>query len=89
MYLELQSTNKDYHKKGNEAVYQIVFASPPKVIVKEEYLIYDNVSMISSIGGTMGLCIGFSFYNLANLLKNWLEIGIDWVKAKIAGRSQK
>ena len=70
-------------QKSNEAIYQVVFSSPPKVSVKEEYLIYDSVSMISSIGGTMGLCIGFSFYNLTNLMKNWFEIGFDWVKGKI------
>ena len=36
----------------------------------EEYLIFDSVAMIGSIGGTLGLCIGFSFTNvLAMLLK--------------------
>ena len=40
--------------------------------VEEEYLIKDFVGMIGSIGGTLGLCIGFSFlggtsYLLSNL----------------------
>ena len=34
---------------------------PPRTTVREEYLIYDMVALISAIGGTMGLCIGFSF----------------------------
>ena len=47
----------------DQIVYDIVFATPVKVNVKEEYLIYDGVAMISAIGGTLGLCIGFSFYS--------------------------
>ena len=30
-------------------------------ILYEEYLIYDNIHLIGSIGGTLGMCIGFSF----------------------------
>ena len=29
--------------------------------VHEEYLVYDLISMIGSVGGTLGMCIGFSF----------------------------
>ena len=39
--------------------------NPYETLVKEEYLIYDLVSMISAIGGTLGLCIGFSFKECA------------------------
>ena len=73
-------TNRFVDQKSNEAIYQVVFSSPPKVSVKEEYLIYDSVAMVSSIGGTMGLCIGFSFYNLTSFVKGWLEIAIRWTK---------
>ena len=41
--------------------------------VKEEYLIYDMVSMISAIGGTMGLCVGFSFRECIDILLDYLE----------------
>ena len=44
------------------------FGNPAKVNVLEEYLIYDFITMIGSIGGTLGLCIGFSFSNLFNSL---------------------
>ena len=33
-------------------------------MVNEEYLIYDTITMISSVGGTLGMCIGFSFTNI-------------------------
>ena len=45
----------------NQVKFGIQFVNPPRVSVKEEYIIYDSVAMISAIGGTMGLCIGFSF----------------------------
>ena len=41
------------------------FMDPPRVRVMEEYLIFDLVAMISSVGGTMGLCIGISFKEVA------------------------
>ena len=43
------------------------------VTVKEEYVIYDAVAMISAIGGTMGLCIGFSFSDFSSLLIRCIE----------------
>ena len=47
--------------------------APPLMTVKEEYVIYDAVAMISAIGGTMGLCIGFSFSDCSSLLIRCLE----------------
>ena len=56
----------------------MIFANgEPKVHVKEEYLIYDGVAMISAIGGTLGLCIGFSFYDLGAKLVVWLHLGTN------------
>ena len=34
---------------------------PEKILVFEEYLVFDAFGMIGSIGGALGLCIGFSF----------------------------
>ena len=48
----------------NMAIFDLEFVQPPTINVREEYLIYDTVAMISAIGGTMGLCIGISFYNI-------------------------
>ena len=51
-------------------------SNPPRVEVKEEYLVYDLVSMIGSIGGTMGVCIGLTY----NVL---LRIGEGLSKIKV------
>ena len=39
----------------------------------EEYLIYDTINTIGSIGGTLGMCIGFSFSGLISSLINILQ----------------
>ena len=54
--------------------------------VKEEYLIYDYVGLISSVGGTLGICVGFSFYNVSSRIVGWLGLGIKIVTKK---RQQK
>ena len=78
----------DYEIKENlyknetekEAHFELKRSHPAKVHVKEEYLIYDTVALVSSIGGTLGLCIGISFYNLYTILKDWAMKGIDHMK---------
>ena len=44
-----------------------------KMNVYEEYLIYDVKGMVGSIGGTLGLFIGFSFYNVIGYLIGFLR----------------
>ena len=41
--------------------------------VHEEYLIYDEVGMIGSVGGTFGMFIGFSFANIVSQILNLIE----------------
>ena len=53
-------------------MYQVVFVAPQMVQVKEEYFIYDWIAMVSATGGTMGLCIGLSFYSIGSATLNWL-----------------
>ena len=44
--------------------------------VYEEYLIYDATSMIGSVGGTLGMCIGFSFTGVTSFLSRFLHNSI-------------
>ena len=64
----------------NQAKFKVKFMSPARVKVKQEYLIYDAVSMISAIGGTLGLCIGFSFREVSGLVLGYLEVGINRIQ---------
>ena len=49
------------------------FDSPQSVTVHEEYFIYNSISMIASVGGTLGMCIGFSFTNTVSCLISLAE----------------
>ena len=59
------------------------FAPPKTTILYEEYLIYDTIGLIGSVGGTLGMFIGFSFSNaLETLLNNMYSL-----KTKITQKS--
>ena len=66
----------------NQVKVKFICAHPSKVEVKEEYIIYDSIAFIGSVGGTLGLCIGFSFYTLTEALIDWLEIGIGQIRQR-------
>ena len=40
------------------------FSRPFSMTVNEEYIIYDLIGVIGSAGGTLGMFIGFTFYDL-------------------------
>ena len=49
------------------------FANPRSVKVHEEYLIYDRIGLIGSVGGTLGIFIGFSFTGVVTCFINFLK----------------
>ena len=49
------------------------FAPPYKVNISEQYLIYDFIGLVGSVGGTLGLFIGFSFYDIISRFCNKLR----------------
>ena len=55
------------------------FEDDQDTIVYEEYLIYDTINMIGSLGGTLGIFIGFSFSNVLNVIISWIQ---SWFIAK-------
>ena len=78
-----EHADKKDSEERNQANFRMIFANrEAKVQVKEEYLIYDGVAMISAIGGTLGLCIGFSFYDLSSKLMFWLEVGTSFKRVR-------
>ena len=49
------------------------FANPQSVKVYEEYLIYDRIGLIGTIGGTLGMFIGFSFTGVVTCFIKFLK----------------
>ena len=65
---------QDFEQKFRDVTHEYYFAyqfsRPLYMATYKEYLIYDAIGMIGSVGGTLGLCIGFSFTNVASYLTN-------------------
>ena len=58
---------------NSNTIYEIVYRIPNKnMYVSEEYLIYDEINVIGSVGGTLGMFIGFSMTGV-----------VSWVFSKI------
>ena len=76
-------TYEKYH--GNNINFKYEFPSN-STTVYEEYLVYDAINTIGSVGGTLGMCIGFSFTGLISSMINILEYAIFIVKRKFANR---
>ena len=53
--------------------YWYTIAHPFTATITEEYLIYDTLTVISSVGGTLGMCIGFSFTNIIAYLMTLIQ----------------
>ena len=57
-----KGTTQDYTFDHNNTIaFNYYFAPPYMAIVHDEYLLFDLFGLISSVGGTLGIFIGFSF----------------------------
>ena len=74
--------NFDLQNEYNEdsmdpkAKYDVVlryYIASTKMESNEEYLIQDFVGMLGSIGGTLGMCIGFSFVGLSTFVMDYIQ----------------
>ena len=50
--------------KRNRIDFISYFLPPERKKIAEEYLLYDIIGVIGAVGGTMGLCIGFSIFGI-------------------------
>ena len=62
-----------YDNPNNTMIIYLRFQSPEVLTIYEEYLIYDFNGMLGSIGGTLGLFVGFSFSSIIRLFINLLK----------------
>ena len=82
---EAYYANVDNKSISFELIYRIPSNS---TTFYEEYYVYDGINTIGSIGGTLGMCIGFSFAGLISSLMNILQCTIVIVKGKFANRKK-
>ena len=72
----------DYYDNKTEALLEYKFAEPAYVKVNNEYLIFDTIGMIGSVGGTLGLFIGLSFSNILAILIGYLKTFILYLDSR-------
>ena len=58
----------------NSTVIQYSFKQPETQTFQKEYLVYDTTTFIGSVGGTLGMWIGFSFMNVVHWILDKCEI---------------
>ena len=68
-----------FSKSGFENTTKIEYKfMPPQLkTVYKEYLIFDMVGMIGSVGGTLGMCIGFSFSGIISTIFSFIIDKMD------------
>ena len=77
-----ETYNEKLKSKNITVAFGYLFSSN-STTVYEEYLIYDVISAIGSVGGTLGMCIGFSFTGLISYLIHFIQYGIMIIKIKL------
>ena len=61
--IEFDVKKEDFNRTS---VVEYNFKQPETMTVQTEFLVYDMTTLIGSIGGTLGMCIGFSFMNVVS-----------------------
>ena len=74
---------RTFPPKNGQTLFRVIL-DPPKMVVNEEYLIYDMVAIVSAIGGTLGLCIGFSFTGYASTFLRFFEKLLNKIRNNMA-----
>ena len=67
---EMNAQFTGFTNDSKEAYIGYWFNYEDEVEVYEEYLIYEITSVIGSVGGTLGLFVGFSFFDISAKLIN-------------------
>ena len=67
----------------------VVFDNPGRVTVYIEYLLYDFISTLGNVGGTLGLFIGFSFSGLITFILNFLIKVVDALQNRNSSRANQ
>ena len=62
-------------KDGFEIRYQ--FTPPEMTLHFTERLVFDTIGMVGSIGGTLGMCIGFSFSGITSTVLEFIQSRIN------------
>ena len=72
-YVGWKVAEQKFANLSHQFFFTYQFNQPHYVTAYTEYLIYDSIGMIASVGGTLGMCIGFSFNHAITYLINMIK----------------
>ena len=84
-YIEKEAFNWKFADKNVTFKFGYEFPSNSTTLY-EEYWVYDGINAIGSVGGTLGMCVGFSFTGLISFLLNILQRAIFIINTKLPNR---
>ena len=73
MQFEILRYSDEENEDADVTILGYRFTTPMMTTVYQEYLIFDMVGLIGSVGGTLGMCIGFSFSGVTSSVLDFLE----------------
>ena len=65
---DAKTQREEFEKKNNISDFYLMIEMGSNREIHIEYLIYDTLSLIGTIGGTLGLFVGFSFYDFLAMI---------------------
>ena len=69
----LNTFHNNFHNESPQHLYLWANYASLTVEKKEEYFLYDNMTLVSSLGGTVGLLLGYSLLSTLLFLIDSLE----------------
>ena len=72
----LEYSGSEYEYESEHGISVLFYLISNKATIYDEYLIYDVINAIGAIGGTLGMCIGFSFSGVISFVIGILQEGI-------------
>ena len=69
----LNTFHNNFNNESPRHLYLWANYASQTVEKKEEYFLYDNITLISSLGGTVGLLLGYSLLSISLFLIDSLE----------------
>ena len=72
-YMSIKSTEAEEKETDVENNGELVLSFNQKIHKTETYYLYEGISLIAEIGGFVGLFLGASVYQIADLLDSFTE----------------
>ena len=69
--------------------FYFTFENLGKVTVHTEYLLYDFISTLGNVGGTLGLFIGISFSGVFSTILKIFVVIVKWTDKRIKIKNRK